>query len=215
VICGQISAAKKRLAKRHDYRTGSVLKIILSLEDFMNVSAPPKNPSPIDPGLAAQHCLALSIPVKLPTPAALRDSGNIKKIAEAFSGGAKPTGVAGGPALNISPGGGLVHFADAVLMEGNRVLVVAIYDGEWDPYIDAFLNNEALVYLRRGLHGAESGAVPGAGGRFLAPVPDRSAGHAQGDVPGVPARPDEERPSPAVHHHQRKRLSVSAEHRSA
>jgi hypothetical protein len=86
----------------------------------MDLTAPP-----VDPGLAAQHCLTLSIPVKLPAPAALRDSGNIKKIAEAFGGVAKPEGVAGGPALNISPGGGLVHFADAVLMENSRILVVA------------------------------------------------------------------------------------------
>lgn len=72
----------------------------------MNGSAPPKNPSPIDPGLAAQHCLTLSIPVKLPAHAALRDSGDIKKFAAAFSSGTKPTGAAGGPALNISPGAG-------------------------------------------------------------------------------------------------------------
>jgi len=131
----------------------------------MAASAPPKNPPPIDPGLAAQHCLTLSIPVKLPAPAALLDSGNIKKIAEAFSGGAKPKGVAGGPALNISPGGGLVHFADAVLMEGSRVLVVAIYDGEWDPYIDAFLNNEELVHLLNTL------ILPNAVSTPEAPVP--------------------------------------------
>jgi deferrochelatase/peroxidase EfeB len=131
----------------------------------MDVAAPPKNPQPIDPGLAAQHCLTLSIPVKLPAPAALRDSGNIKKIAEAFSGGAKPKRVAGGPALNISPGGWLVHFADAVLMEGSRILVVAIYDGEWDPYIDAFLNNEELVYLLNTL------ILPNAVSTAEAPVP--------------------------------------------
>jgi deferrochelatase/peroxidase EfeB len=131
----------------------------------MDLSAPPKNPPPVDPGLATQHCLTLSIPVKLPAHAALRDSGDIKKIAEAFAGLAKPKDVAGGPALNISPGGGLVHFADAVLMADSRILVVAIYDGEWDPYIDAFLNNAGLVWALNNL------ILPNALDTPAAPVP--------------------------------------------
>jgi deferrochelatase/peroxidase EfeB len=122
--------------------------------------------APADPGLAVQHCLTLSIPVTAAGHEALRASGDVKRIAEAFRGVAKP-GVAGDPTLNISPGGGLVHFADAVLMQDSRVLVVAIYDGEWDPYIDAFLNNKALV------DGLNTIVLPHAvGGSKLIPVQD-------------------------------------------
>jgi deferrochelatase/peroxidase EfeB len=130
----------------------------------MDLSAPPEKSPPTDPGLAAQHCLTLSIEVTAAAHEALRSSGDVKRIVEGF-GGAKPKGAASSPALNISPGGGLVHFADAVLMENNRILVVAVYDGEWDPYIDAFLNNEGLVWVLNNI------VLPNAVGSAQAPVP--------------------------------------------
>jgi deferrochelatase/peroxidase EfeB len=130
----------------------------------MDTSVPSE--SPVDPGLAVQHCLTLSIPVTVKGHEALRANGDVKRIAEAFRGATKPA-VAGDPTLNISPGGGLVHFADAVLMKDSRVLVVAIYDGEWDPYIDAFLNNKGLVEV------LNTKVLPHAvGGSKLIPVQD-------------------------------------------
>ena len=89
-------------------------------------------------GLATQHCLTLIIKLQEAFYPAVCASGDVKRIAELFSK-SPPSG------LNISPGGGLVHFADAVCLTDYRILVVAIYDGEWDPYIDAFLNNKALI----------------------------------------------------------------------
>src|SRR3954466_3423041 len=131
---------------------------------FMDTSVPSE--STVDPGLAVQHCLTLSIPVTVEGHEALRANGDVKRIAEAFRGATKPA-VAGDPTLNISPGGGLVHFADAVLMKDSRVLVVAIYDGEWDPYIDAFLNNKGLVEV------LNTKVLPHAvGGSKLIPVED-------------------------------------------
>jgi deferrochelatase/peroxidase EfeB len=89
-------------------------------------------------GLATQHCLTLVIKLQEQFYPLVCSSGGVKRIAELFSK-SPPSG------LNISPGGGLVHFADAVCLTDCRILVVAIYDGEWDPYIDAFLNNQALI----------------------------------------------------------------------
>jgi deferrochelatase/peroxidase EfeB len=103
----------------------------------MDTSAASQN-NPVDPGLATQHCLTLAIPLGNKKPS-LED---IARIIAALHGIA-----ADEASLNISPGGGLVHFAHAVQIAGDRLLVVAIYDGEWDPYIDAFLNNEALIYV--------------------------------------------------------------------
>jgi deferrochelatase/peroxidase EfeB len=139
---------QKELAKRPEYRTSSFLKIILASEDFVDSSNSSKNPYP---GLAEQHCLTLSIPVKPLAYELLCKSGGIEQIAEAFKGGAKPTAAPAFPELNVSPGGGLVHFADAVCLADTRLLVVAIYDGEWDPYIDAFLNNAGLVWALNNL----------------------------------------------------------------
>ncbi|MHB8271094.1 hypothetical protein [Bradyrhizobium sp.] len=116
----------------------------------MNVSAPGQKDK-IDPGLATQHCLTLAIPLKPLAYDLLLDSGDAKRFAELFAK-TVPHATTPPAKLNISPGGGLVHFADAVLLPvadrahpDCRILVVAIYDGEWDPYIDAFLNNEALI----------------------------------------------------------------------
>jgi deferrochelatase/peroxidase EfeB len=154
---------KKLLAKRLDASTSIGVRDISSLEDSMNDLSDPT----ADPGLAVQHCLTLAIPLTVPGHAALQASGDVKRIAEVFRGAAKPAGVVADPTLNISPGGGLVHFADAVLMQDGRALVVAIYDGEWDPYIDAFLNNEALV------DGLNKIVLPHAvGGSKLIPVQD-------------------------------------------
>jgi deferrochelatase/peroxidase EfeB len=144
-----------------------------------------------DPGLAVQHCLTLAIPLTTQGHDALRASGDVKRIAELFRA-ARPAAVAADPTLNISPGGGLVHFADAVLMQDGRALVVAIYDGEWDPYIDAFLNNAGLV---AGLNGF---VLPLAeGGSKLIPVQDHwdefkawlksIDANAFGKLPGQPA----------------------------
>jgi deferrochelatase/peroxidase EfeB len=168
---GRISAAKekkkkeKRLAKRQESRTSGIPEKCLSPEDSMDRATPPNNPPPTDPGLAAQHCLTLSIPLKPAAHEALRRSGDVKRIAEAFGGGTQPKGPTASSALNISPGGGLVHFADAVLMADNRILVVAIYDGEWDPYIDAFLNNAGLVWALNTI------VLPSAASTPEAPVP--------------------------------------------
>jgi deferrochelatase/peroxidase EfeB len=99
-------------------------------------------------GLATQHCLTLAIPVdvaKLLELLELFGGGGPKRVAELFAG-ANPHSAVGGAKLNISPGGGLVHFTDAVFIADNVLLVIAIYDGEWDPYIDAFLNNEVLLF---------------------------------------------------------------------
>jgi deferrochelatase/peroxidase EfeB len=122
---------------------------------FMNVSAPAQKDK-IDPGLATQHCLTLAIPLKPLAYDLLLDSGDAKRFAELFAKtvphATTPDATTAAAKLNISPGGGLVHFADAVLLPvadrahpDCRILVVAIYDGEWEPYIDAFLNNEALI----------------------------------------------------------------------
>ena len=112
----------------------------------MDTSTPSQS-TPVDPGLATQHCLTLAIPVdvlKLLELLKKFGGGGPKRVAELFAN-ANPHSAVGEAKLNISPGGGLVHFTDAVLIADNVLLVIAIYDGEWDPYIDAFLNNEVLI----------------------------------------------------------------------
>ena len=109
----------------------------------MDLSAPPPSP-PLDPGLATQHCLTLAIPINESAYGALCGSGGVKGIAELFAGKAKPAEGTAAP-LNISPGRRAGSFRRRGLHRQLPDLVVAIYDGEWDPYIDAFLNNNALI----------------------------------------------------------------------
>src|SRR4030081_2780554 len=106
---------------------------------FMDLFAPAQTDTDTTHvGLATQHCLTLIIKLQEAFYPLVCGSGDVKRIADLFSK-SPPSG------LNISPGGGLVHFAYALCFMDYRILVVAIDDGEWDPYIDAFLNNKALI----------------------------------------------------------------------